>query len=289
MANLYIRSTAEKAAGANAEDLYLRTAEEKEYSGLESSIVAVSQTSVPDLFIQRPLESTITAASQTSTVILVRRRKLSAAITAASQTSTVILVTPRPLTATITAASQTPTITLFIARPQSATIIATSQTSTFVLDRKIPLESAITAVCQTSTVAWSVEYLGLILDGNEIAGNVAGYDNIGYWDTETFGPNTQVYATITTKPAVDEYIELLMRFDPVLGNGYAMRFTTLSGTDKIEIRKYDTWISEQLGDDIELELAPGDALGFEIIKQVMQVYHKAVGNPWFALGEEISH
>ena len=148
-----------------------------------------------------------------------------------------------------------------------------------------PSESASLSPSASESPSESPAAGGLKIDGNQAAGILADSDNFGYWNPSTFGPDSEVFATIATKPATDEYIELLARFDFSTGNGYGLRFTTLAGTDKVEIMEYASWTPTQIGADIELEFSAGDALGLEIIGTTLQAYRKPSGGIWALLGD----
>ena len=63
-------------------------------------------------------------------------------------------------------------------------------------------------------------FAGIEIQDNQAAGIIADEDNFCYYDTELPNADCEIFATIVTKPATDEYIELLARFDFNTGNGY---------------------------------------------------------------------
>jgi hypothetical protein len=135
------------------------------------------------------------------------------------------------------------------------------------------------------SASWSADTVtgpsGLKVVGNLVAVSQAnGFD---YWNVATYGPDSEVFLDVTTKPGNGNYFAVYLRFDPVGHNGYEAELDVAAGTDTTGIWREDNAVFTQLGASISQEFAAGDALGLEMVGSTLQAYRRSSG-VWSALG-----
>ncbi len=113
---------------------------------------------------------------------------------------------------------------------------------------------------------------------NEFQGGIGS----GWYDISTYGPDSEVWATVTTKgPTNGDQIRLYLRLVDVglsTVDGYEARLVSVdAGTDAVRIFRLDNGSSSQLGVDISQEFTDGDGFGFEAIGSTLAVYRKSAG------------
>ncbi|MDP3704086.1 MAG: hypothetical protein U1C74_25920 [Phenylobacterium sp.] len=108
----------------------------------------------------------------------------------------------------------------------------------------------------------------------------AGTPGQSYWSVATFGPDSEVYATISTVPGNGDYVYLYARIvNPNTAglDGYAMVMIKQAGDDIWQIRRIDDSAETVLGANATQELASGESMGFEIIGSTLTAYRKSAG------------
>jgi hypothetical protein len=111
----------------------------------------------------------------------------------------------------------------------------------------------------------------------------------GYWDLATFGPDCEVYLTITTQLNIDgDKVLLYLRgtdFGTTTPDGYEVRLIFHpAGTDVVQVYEVTDNNRTQLGADISQNFADGDALGASVIGSTITVYRLPSGGAWTSLG-----
>lgn len=127
------------------------------------------------------------------------------------------------------------------------------------------------------------------IQSNSATGTGAGSNNTAFWVT-SFGPNTEVYATVSTKPADGSIVLLFSRgvqeTSLTTADGYCLRFAPAAGTDAISIQRLDNGAQTTIGAAISQEVSAGDAIGMEIEGSTLRAYYKASGGSWAQLGTD---
>jgi hypothetical protein len=110
----------------------------------------------------------------------------------------------------------------------------------------------------------------------------SGNDNGSYWNVETFGPDTEVFATVTTKTG---FCDLLVRLANVPGattDGYSVAIN--SSTNLVRHFRIDNAVFTLLGANESQTITNGDSWGYKMIGSTMQAYYKVGAGPWLAIG-----
>jgi hypothetical protein len=100
-----------------------------------------------------------------------------------------------------------------------------------------------------------------------------------YWNVATFGPDSEAYIKIATKPGTGFNIAAFARLQTpgsAAVDGYVAAASVLAGTDDHTLQRIDNGAYTQLGAAGNQELANGDVLGLEIIGTTLAVYINAV-------------
>jgi len=126
----------------------------------------------------------------------------------------------------------------------------------------------------------------------EIQGNAATSSSAAlganYWNVSNFGPNCEVYATISTKQADGDGLDLVARAQQESSlstlDGYGLELQVVAGTDTVAIIRIDNGTGTVLGSAVGQEIGAGDALGLEIIGNTLMLYRKPSGGSWATLG-----
>jgi hypothetical protein len=97
----------------------------------------------------------------------------------------------------------------------------------------------------------------------------------------TYGPDSEVYATIQTKDSVaDSRHGVIARYNPATDAGYIGWAETKAGTDEWFIFRRDSGGAfTQLGSTGTAEFAAADKIGLEIIGSTLNLYH-FTGGSW---------
>lgn len=120
-----------------------------------------------------------------------------------------------------------------------------------------------------------------------------GADTGNGWTT-TYGPDVEVYCTITAKGADGTYLALYARcsdFGSTTIDGYEAEIDFASGTDTVKVSKITDGSFAFLtgGNPVATqEFSVGDAFGFEIIGNSLKVYRKPSGGSWGQIGSTLT-
>lgn len=129
------------------------------------------------------------------------------------------------------------------------------------------------------------------LTGNQVTGtNLDGFHS-EYWNPITPGPDSEVFATIATRPNDLESLRLGLRIQqPGSGagtaDGYTFQYERDDGAagDSVRIYRNDNEVETQLGATITQDFANGDSFGGEAIGTTIAVYRKPAAGSWGSLG-----
>jgi hypothetical protein len=146
-----------------------------------------------------------------------------------------------------------------------------------------------------TTLSSNAGYHELEIQGNAATSTTgAGADAADAWAT-TYGPDCEVYATITTLPTAggSGYVQLLARLQAVGGDntfdGYGLEYQTQSGTDRLRLFRIDNSAPTYLGSgDISQDLSAGDSIGLSIVGSTLQAWYKPAAGSWATLGSSVT-
>lgn len=129
--------------------------------------------------------------------------------------------------------------------------------------------------------------VNLEIQSNAATGTAAASNNTNSWAT-SYGPDCEVYVTITTKPADGNILLLLARgvqeTSLATADGYCLRFAPVAGTDTITIQRIDNGAQTSISSAFSQEVSNGDSIGLEIIGNTLTAYYKPSGGAWTSLG-----
>lgn len=106
----------------------------------------------------------------------------------------------------------------------------------------------------------------------------------GYrWNAASFGPDVEVYYTITNKGSNGSSAgRLFARIDSSGNNGYSIQWDSF--VSQIKINKIDGAGSEtQLGATISQSISSGDAIGMFVQGTTIELWYKLSGGSWTSL------
>ena len=122
---------------------------------------------------------------------------------------------------------------------------------------------------------------------NSLQGHGAGSFSSGYYDVATYGPDSEVYITITTLPNVNSQIRLLLRLQNIgvdNWDGYQLRYShEAAADDEVGIYRMDDTADTLLGATVVQTFSAGDAIGFEMIGDTLKGYRKPAAGAWTEL------
>jgi hypothetical protein len=105
-----------------------------------------------------------------------------------------------------------------------------------------------------------------------------------YWSAATFGPDVEIYFTVTDEPIADAgQIGLGARIvdpDSVNVDGYRINIFPSAGVDSWRIQRVDDGVVTLLGDQFEQNISSGDSVGLEIIGSTIKAYYKPSAGSW---------
>ena len=105
-----------------------------------------------------------------------------------------------------------------------------------------------------------------------------------------YGPDTEVYATVTAKDTTNgNDFGLYARLQQIgagTTDGYMLNITTAAGVDVWSFNRYTdgAWVSF-IGAKFTQEIAAGDAVGMSIVGTTLTAWYKPVGGVWSRLAE----
>lgn len=118
-----------------------------------------------------------------------------------------------------------------------------------------------------------------------IVTNRAGYniadaaERSEYWNVQTFGPDSEVWVTMQTKPTGNgNFCGLFVRIADAGGaaDGYVLAFITDAAADIWRLYRLDNGAFTQIDTDTS-EGADGDGIGLEAIGDQIKGYHRVAG------------
>lgn len=126
----------------------------------------------------------------------------------------------------------------------------------------------------------SASWSNIGTDGIQVISNEVGSNGSGFrrsvFDT-TFGPDCEVFVTITVKPGAPQGFAIYLRNketgDTATWDGYKLQLQDQSGTDKWEIYRIDNGAKTKLGSTLTLEFNVSDRFGLEAIGSTLKAYH----------------
>lgn len=132
---------------------------------------------------------------------------------------------------------------------------------------------------------------GLEINTNQARSDKVGTSDYGdaWWNATQFGPDQEVYATLSGWNNADANSELALwlrlQSPGVNGavDGYFAKVLLVAGTDTVGIWRVDNSAFTALGTTINQEFAQGDKFGFEVIGSTLSVYRHD-GTNWTNLG-----
>lgn len=253
-----------------------------------ASATALSLTATAALSTQIPLASSMTMSVTVAAALQVGNT-ISAAMTmslnaSAALTTAIAMASVRSLTLAA-AASLTTAITIATARTLSLTVSATLTaplpTPTFpfngILDafnraNENPLANG------TWSLLTGLTSMGLRVVSNAVTAQ-ASTDGASYWTPSSFGPDSEIYATVPTFTAQSDFIELFLRVSGAgTGNinGYAVNFERAASGLTVYLIKYvNNGLNTLKASVTASSWIPGDGVGFSITGNILRawIYH----------------
>ena len=120
---------------------------------------------------------------------------------------------------------------------------------------------------------WTPVYNNAEIQGNACAGTVLSDSNIVGWNASTFGPDCEVYCTITDKTG-NSWVYLGIRLTTLVLatlDGYNAGVDFLAGTDQLEIYELLDGGGTLL-DSVTLEITAGDVFVFRAVGTDLRIY-----------------
>jgi hypothetical protein len=122
-------------------------------------------------------------------------------------------------------------------------------------------------------------------DGRIISNASTGDNNTtlqqNYWNGATYGPDAEVFVTLTTLPATDaDSVDLYIRLTTIgsgTTDGYSMRWTKNVGDDTVEIRRIDNGTAGVIAGPIACLLSAGDKIGFSAVGSDITAWRTTAG------------
>jgi hypothetical protein len=126
----------------------------------------------------------------------------------------------------------------------------------------------------------------LEIQSNAATGTSAGGNNTNSWAT-SFGPDCEVYVTISTVAAAGNVILLFARGvqtgSLATVDGYVLRYAPAAGTDTLTIQSVTNGTQTSIGAAFSQEISAGDSIGLECVGTTLTCYYKPSGGAWGSL------
>jgi hypothetical protein len=110
------------------------------------------------------------------------------------------------------------------------------------------------------STSWTNLNAGLKVVSNVCVANAA--NSVDYYNVGTYGPDCEVYGTVTTKPASGQSIAFYLRLKDVGSiatvDGYLVLALVQAGTDILRVQRLDNGTATTLGADVSQEYATSD-------------------------------
>lgn len=114
------------------------------------------------------------------------------------------------------------------------------------------------------------------------------------WSAASFGPDSEVYATLSAVPAAANQAYLQARIqnpNNALMSAYTLIVNKAAGTDTVDLMRTIANVDTSIGTRSQ-EVAAGDAVGLVVLGAgatvTIQIWYKASGGAWAQLGADIS-
>lgn len=164
--------------------------------------------------------------------------------------------------------------------------------TTSVLDNFTGTDGTDLPVYSANWAQSNTNWPNLEIQANAATGTVSSAVQADHWTAATFGPDSEAFVTITTKPSAGswDFVQVMARLQGVGGadtvDGYDCYMNVAAGTDVAGIERIDNGVFTLLGAEASQEWAAGDALGLEIIGTTsnIKMYRKPSGGSWAQLG-----
>lgn len=130
------------------------------------------------------------------------------------------------------------------------------------------------------------DLVGGVRVNSNVGATSAGGLNLSYYDTILTVADCEVYVTIASNPANNRTIYVLALLGDISGSsfdGYGLKFNKVSGTDNLQIIRFDNGVETVLGANFSQELVAGNKFGLEIVGSTLTAYVDT-GSGWTSLG-----
>lgn len=148
------------------------------------------------------------------------------------------------------------------------------------------LDSGVGADQNPLTTGWTCPLFtgnpSLARISNKIGATDDANDSNGWYDIETFGPDSEVHCTIDTRGANGDGLTLYARTNGQPGSvdAYAARVLFQAGTDIWRLGWYENSVGfTQLGTDTTLEVVAGWGLGLAVVGNDLQLWSRQGDDP----------
>jgi hypothetical protein len=125
--------------------------------------------------------------------------------------------------------------------------------------------------------------------GNQCLKSSGGWHSI-WWQASTFGPDTEVFITVSTLPAVDgdEIVFLFARLQgpgATTADGYALYVGySAASVETWAFYRIDNGSQINIGSATSTAVAAGDSIGFAVVGTQLQAWHKPSAGSWTQVG-----
>lgn len=142
------------------------------------------------------------------------------------------------------------------------------------------------------SVNWSGDGTGgqfKVLGNQCVVNSLGGGYAYNFWNGASYGPDCEVFATISIKPANGSFIYIFARFQgasTTTSNGYSLRASPVSGTDTFDVFRHDNGVQTSIG-SFSQEITNGDAFGLSCIGNTINLWYNPLGGNWSLLGSII--
>lgn len=117
------------------------------------------------------------------------------------------------------------------------------------------------------STSWTNLNAGLKVISNVCGANAS--NSVSYWNVGNFGPDCEVFCTITTKPGSGQSVGLYLRGKDtgsvVTFDAYLLVALVQAGTDILRIQRVDNAVATTLGADVSQEFSANDVILLRMI------------------------
>ena len=119
----------------------------------------------------------------------------------------------------------------------------------------------------------------IALTSNQIV--FVGWDS-AYYDAAQYGPDSEVYATVTATSATGT--EIVCRHNPSGVGGGVYNYMLHTSRTVMEFYWTHNGTQTQLGASVSVTIADGDSIGLEAVGSTLTAYHKPAAGSWTSKG-----